>query len=63
MEKGAGATVRKALREQPQLDLQRTSSRPGGDDGDGRDCESDDCDGDGERKPLYLRRSWSMSSA
>ena len=58
MEKGAGATVRKALREQPQLGLPRTSSRPGG----GRDGESDDCDGDDERKPLYLRRSWSMSS-
>ena len=58
MEKEAGATVRKALREQPQLGLPRTSSRPGGD--DGRDCESD---GDDERKPLYLRRSWSMSSA
>ena len=58
MEKEAGATVRKALREQPQLGLPRTSSRPGG-----RDGESDDCDGDDERKPLCLRRSWSMSSA
>ena len=29
MEKGTGATVRKALREQPQLDLRRMSNRPG----------------------------------
>ena len=60
MEKGTGATVRKALRERPPLDLRRMSNRPGGD--DGRDGESDDCDGNGERKPLYLRRSWSMPS-
>ena len=51
MEKGAGATVRKALRERPPLDLRRMSSIPGDD--DGRDGESDDRDGDVERKPLY----------
>ena len=60
MEKGTEATVRKALRERPPLDLRRMSSIPGDD--DGRDGESDDCDGNGERKSLYLRRSWSMPS-
>ena len=48
MEKGTGATVRKASRERPPLDLRRMSSIPGDD--DGRDGESDDCDGNGERK-------------